>query len=61
MNPGRSLRLDIASSRFPLFVPHPGTDENPRLAARGSRAPGCCTPAGKPPGSPSRWPSPSIG
>ncbi|MFJ7496129.1 CocE/NonD family hydrolase [Streptomyces sp. NPDC097727] len=33
--PGHSLRLHVASSDFPLFVPHPGTDENPWLATGG--------------------------
>lgn len=29
---GHSLRLHVASSDFPLYVPHPGTDEDPWLA-----------------------------
>ena len=29
---GHRLRVHIASSDFPEFVPHPGTDENPWLA-----------------------------
>ena len=33
--PGHSLRLQLASSDYPLYVPHPGTSENPWLAARG--------------------------
>ncbi len=32
--PGHRLRLQIASSDFPLYLPHPGTDENPWLATR---------------------------
>jgi predicted acyl esterase len=27
--PGHRLRLQVASSDFPVFLPHPGTDENP--------------------------------
>jgi len=27
--PGHRLRLHVASSDFPVFLPHPGTDENP--------------------------------
>jgi len=27
--PGRRLRLQLASSDFPLFLPHPGTDDDP--------------------------------
>ncbi len=30
--PGHRLRLQLASSDYPLYVPHPGTDENPWLA-----------------------------
>ena len=32
--PGHRLRLQIASSDFPLYLPHPGTAENPWLATR---------------------------
>ncbi len=32
--PGHRLRLQIASSDFPLYLPHPGTVENPWLASR---------------------------
>ena len=32
--PGHRLRLQIAASDFPLYVPHPGTAENPWLATR---------------------------
>jgi hypothetical protein len=32
--PGHRLRLQLASSDFPLYLPHPGTDENPWLATR---------------------------
>jgi len=34
--PGHRLRLHLASSDFPLYLPHPGTDENPWLAERGA-------------------------
>ena len=27
--PGHRLRLHVASSDFPVFLPHPGTAENP--------------------------------
>jgi predicted acyl esterase len=30
--PGHSLRLHVASSDFPLYVPHPGTGDNPWFA-----------------------------
>jgi uncharacterized protein len=30
--PGHRLRLQVASSDYPLYLPHPGTDENPWLA-----------------------------
>ena len=30
--PGHRLRLAIASSDYPLYLWHPGTDENPWLA-----------------------------
>jgi putative CocE/NonD family hydrolase len=33
--PGHSLRLQIASSDYPLYLPHPGTAESPWLATRG--------------------------
>ncbi len=29
VQPGRRLRLQVASSDFPVFLPHPGTAENP--------------------------------
>jgi predicted acyl esterase len=29
LKPGHRLRLHVASSDFPLFLPAPGTDENP--------------------------------
>lgn len=32
VQPGHRLRVHIASSDFPEYVPHPGTDENPWLA-----------------------------
>ena len=35
--PGHSLRISIASSDFPLYLPHPGTGENPWFATRGER------------------------
>jgi uncharacterized protein len=30
--PGHRLRLQIASSDYPLYVPHPGTTESPWFA-----------------------------
>jgi len=33
--PGHRLRLHLASSDFPLYLPHPGTDENPWRAVTG--------------------------
>ena len=35
--PGHRLRLAVASSDFPLYLPHPGTEENPWFATRGER------------------------
>ncbi|MFI6369773.1 CocE/NonD family hydrolase [Streptomyces sp. NPDC050546] len=35
VRPGHALRLHIASSDYPTYVPHPGTEENPWLAASG--------------------------
>jgi predicted acyl esterase len=35
--PGHSLRISVASSDFPLCLPHPGTDENPWFAIGGAR------------------------
>ena len=35
--PGHSLRISVASSDFPLYLPHPGTAENPWFATEGSR------------------------
>jgi predicted acyl esterase len=35
--PGHRLRLAIASSDFPLYLPHPGSDENPWYATKGER------------------------
>ncbi len=35
--PGHSLRISVASSDFPLYLPHPGTDENPWYATSGAR------------------------
>jgi putative CocE/NonD family hydrolase len=32
LRPGHALRLHIASSDYPMYLPHPGTDENPWLA-----------------------------
>jgi uncharacterized protein len=32
LEPGHRLRLHVASSDFPLYVAHPGTDENPWFA-----------------------------
>jgi putative CocE/NonD family hydrolase len=32
--PGHSLRLQVASSDYPVFVPHPGTSESPWFATR---------------------------
>ena len=30
--PGHRLRLQVASSDYPLYVPHPGTAESPWFA-----------------------------
>jgi predicted acyl esterase len=30
--PGHRLRLQVASSDYPLYLPHPGTSENPWTA-----------------------------
>lgn len=35
VRPGHALRLHIASSDFPMYLPHPGTEENPWLASAG--------------------------
>ncbi len=35
--PGHRLRLAVASSDFPLYLPHPGTGENPWYATKGER------------------------
>ena len=35
--PGHRLRLAIASSDFPLYLPHPGSDKNPWYATKGER------------------------
>jgi hypothetical protein len=35
--PGHSLRFSVASSDFPLYLPHPGTEENPWFATAGQR------------------------
>jgi hypothetical protein len=35
--PGHRLRLAVASSDFPLYLPHPGSDENPWYATRGEK------------------------
>jgi uncharacterized protein len=35
IRPGHALRLTLASSDYPSFLPHPGTDENPWLAVSG--------------------------
>jgi hypothetical protein len=35
--PGHSLRVSVASSDFPLYLPHPGNDENPWYATKGER------------------------
>jgi predicted acyl esterase len=37
LRPGHALRLALASSDYPNFLPHPGTDENPWLAVSGQR------------------------
>jgi predicted acyl esterase len=34
LRPGHRFRLNIASSDFPEYMPHPGTDENPWLATQ---------------------------
>jgi len=36
--PGHCLRLAVASSDFPLYLPHPGSDENPWYAMKGERS-----------------------
>ncbi|HET6847881.1 MAG TPA: CocE/NonD family hydrolase [Gaiellales bacterium] len=36
MEPGHRLRVQVASSDFPLYVPHPGTDESPWSAVETS-------------------------
>ena len=36
LRPGHSLRLSIACSDYPLYLWHPGTDEDPWLAVVGS-------------------------
>jgi len=33
---GHRLRLQLASSDFPLYLPHPGTDEDPWHATSGT-------------------------
>ncbi len=35
LQPGHRLRLHVASSDFPLYLWHPGTDENPWFATDG--------------------------
>lgn len=35
VRPGHALRLHVASSDFPMYLPHPGTTENPWHAAAG--------------------------
>jgi uncharacterized protein len=35
LQPGHRLRLQLASSDFPLYLPHPGTGENPWTATNG--------------------------
>jgi putative CocE/NonD family hydrolase len=35
VRPGHALRLHVASSDFPMYLPHPGTEENPWSAATG--------------------------
>jgi putative CocE/NonD family hydrolase len=35
--PGHRLRLAVASSDFPLYLPYPGTDENPWYAKKSER------------------------
>lgn len=37
VRPGHRLRLHVASSDFPLYLPHPGTDEDPWQATEGRR------------------------
>ncbi len=32
LQPGERLRLQVCSSDYPLYVPHPGTDESPWFA-----------------------------
>jgi uncharacterized protein len=38
MLPGHRIRLQLASSDFPLYLPYPGTDEDPWRAVKGSRS-----------------------
>ena len=35
LRPGHRLRLQLTCSDFPLYLWHPGTEENPWLAAKG--------------------------
>jgi putative CocE/NonD family hydrolase len=35
VRPGHRLVLELASSRFPRYLPHPGTAEDPWLATEG--------------------------
>jgi hypothetical protein len=35
LRPGHRLRLELASSRFPRHLPHPGTDDDPWRATEG--------------------------
>jgi putative CocE/NonD family hydrolase len=35
LRPGHRLALELASSRFPRYLPHPGTDEDPWRATEG--------------------------
>ena len=36
MREGHRLRLEVATSCFPRFAVHPGTDEDPMLAVEGT-------------------------
>ncbi|MGI5460143.1 CocE/NonD family hydrolase [Streptomyces sp. CA-249302] len=51
VRPGHALRLHIASSDFPTYLPHPGTEENPWLAATGKPTTQTLTTGGERPSS----------
>jgi predicted acyl esterase len=49
--PGHHLRLHLASSDFPLYLPHPGTDKNPWFATVGKTNKQTITTGGRTPSS----------